>query len=242
MPKSLFSIIALLLAALACTWSDFVPPAAPEIEPSPLPTFAISTLTSVPTGTPLPTPTSTPAMPIAWPKDLGVNCRYGPGKEWEAVSSLSAEMITGIKGRTINTAWWYVNDPINTGGFCWVAYDVVETAGNLNIIPIVAPPVASVTAVTVDAVVTFSACGGSNEVIFNGSILANGPGMVTYYWEVTGDVQSTMADETIEFSEAGTQKVIMDVFSADCGDYSVRLIVTSPNDKLAEKVFKIQVP
>ena len=242
MNRRYFALLVLLLAALACTWSDFVPPAAPEIEPSPLPTFAISTLTAVPTGTPLPTPTSTPAAPIAWPKGLGVNCRYGPGKEWEVVSSLSAETDTEIKGRTINTAWWYVSDPINLGEFCWVAYDVVNTAGNMNIIPIVAPPAASVTAIMVDVLVTFSACGGSNEVIFNGSISANGPTMVTYHWEFGGDEQEVTPDETIEFSETGTQKITTDVFAADCGDYSVKLIVTSPNNEMVEKAFKIQAP
>ncbi len=231
MSKRLLFILILVLALPACTWSDFVPPAALEIEPTPLPTFAISTLTAIPTETPLPTPTSTPAAPIAWPKDLAVNCRYGPGKEWEVVSSLSAETITDIKGRTINTAWWYVSDPINLGEFCWVAYDVVETAGNLNIIPIVAPPVASVTTVTVDALVTFTACGGSNQVAFIGALAANGPTTVTYHWEVGGDKQELTPDETIAFGEAGTQKITTNVFSADCGDYSVKLIVTSPNDE-----------
>lgn len=242
MLKRTFSIIALMLAALACNWSDVVPLAAPVIEPSQLPTFAISTLTAVPTETPLPTPTSTPDVPVAWPKDLGVNCRYGPGEEWEAVSSLPAETMVDIKGRTIDTAWWYVIDPMNLDDFCWVAYDVVDTAGNLNIIPIIDAPIASVTDVTTDALVTFTPCGGSNQVTFNGSIIANGPTTVTYHWEVSGDAQSTMPDETIQFSESGTQNLSNDSFSADCGDYSVKLVVTSPNETIADKEFKIQVP
>ena len=242
MPKRIISVMVLVLAALACSWSDIVPPAAPVIEPSPLPTFAISTLTLVPTETPLPTPTSTPDAPVAWPKDLGVNCRYGPGEEWEAVSSLLSETMTEIKGRTINTKWWYVSDPINQGEFCWVAYDVVDTAGNLNIVPIVEPPLASATSVKVDALVTFTACGSSNQVTFNGAITANGPITVTYHWEVTGDVQDLTPDDTIQFAEAGTQKVTGDFFSADCGDYSVKLVVTSPNEISAEKMFKIQIP
>lgn len=242
MEKRFFALLVLLLAALACNWPDLLPPAAPVIEPSPLPTFAISTLTPVPTETLLPTPTSTPDAPIAWPKTLGVNCRYGPGKEWETVSSLSTETVTEIKGRTINTAWWYVSDPVNLGEYCWVAYDVVDTAGNLNIVPIAEPPLASVTSVTVDELVTFTACGDSNQVIFNGSIAANGPIAVTYHWEVSGDLQNTTPDETIQFSEFGAQKLTGDFFSADCGDYSIKLIVTTPNEASAEKAFKIQAP
>jgi len=242
MPRRIIAIFALILATLACNWSDIAPPAAPVIEPTPLPTFAISTLTSVPTETPLPTPTSTPDVPVVWPKDLGVNCRYGPGEEWEAVSSLPAETITEIKGRTIDTSWWYMVDPLNLDGFCWVAYDVVDTAGNLNIVPIVELPVASVTSVTVDALVTFTACGGSNKVAFNSSITANGPTSVTYHWEVSGDAQSSTSDETIQFTEAGTQKVTGDFFEADCGNYSVTLFITNPNETSAAKTFGIQAP
>jgi hypothetical protein len=242
MDRRFFALLVLLLAALACAWSDLVAPAAPVIEPSPLPTFGISTLTPLPTETPPPSPTSTPDAPIAWPKDLGVNCRYGPGKEWEAVSSLNAETITEIEGRTINTAWWYVSDPVNPGEYCWVAYDVVDTAGNLNIVPIVDPPTAEVTAVTVDAPVKFVGCGASNQVTFLGALTANGPTTVIYHWEVSGDEQQTTADETIEFVEAGTQKITMDQFSADCGEYFVRLLITSPNELSAEITFKIQAP
>jgi hypothetical protein len=142
----------------------------------------------------------------------------------------------------VNTAWWYVSDPQSLDGFCWVAYDVVDTAGNLNIIPIVELPVASITSVTVDAVVAFTACGDTNQVTFNGSLTVNGPAPVTYHWEVSGDTQNTMPDETVQFAESGTKKLTNDFFSADCGDYSVKLVVTSPNETSVEKVFKIQTP
>ena len=235
-------LLALILAMLACAWTDIVPPPALEIEPSPLPTFAISTLTLVPTETPPPSPTSTPDAPVAWPKDLGVNCRYGPGKEWEVVSTLLPDTITEIKGRTVNTSWWYVNDPLNLDGFCWVAYDVVDTAGNLNIVPLMQPPMASVTLSTVDALVTFNACGTDNAVTFNGEITTNGPTTVTYHWEVSGDSQSTTPDTTLQIEEAGKKRLITDLFSADCGIYTVKLVITSPNEISAEKVFNIQTP
>jgi hypothetical protein len=51
-----------------------------------------------------------------------------------------------------------------------------------------------------------------------------------------------MPEETIEFTEAGTQKVSADVFSVDCGNYAVKLRVTEPDEISAEKTFKIQAP
>ena len=240
--KWLLPLLILILVALACNWSDVAPPAAPVIEPSPLPTFAISTLTSTPTETPLPTLTSTPDVPIAWPKDLGVNCRYGPGKEWEVVSSLLADTSTEIKGRTVDATWWYVSDPLNPDGFCWVAYDVVDTAGNLNIVPLAEPPTALVTKVSVDALVTFTACGELNPVTFNGSIKTNGPAVVKYHWEVNGDAQETLPDTSLNFAQAETQQVSMDTFSADCGEYTLSLVITEPEETSAIREFSIQAP
>jgi len=240
--KWFLSLLLLILAALACNWSDVVPPAAPVIEPSPLPTFAISTLTSTPTETPLPTLTSTPDVPIAWPKDLGVNCRYGPGKEWEVVSSLLPDKSTEIKGRTVDATWWYVSDPLNPDGFCWVAYDVVDTAGNLNVVPLAQPPTASVTNITVEALATFIACGEPNPVTLNGSIKTNGPTMVIYHWEVNGDIQETLPDATLKFSQAGAQQVSTDSFSADCGTYTVSLVTTAPDEMSAVREFSVRAP
>ena len=232
----------LILAALACNWSEVAPPAAPVIEPSPLPTFAISTLTSTPTETPLPTLTSTPDFPLAWPKDQGVNCRYGPGKEWEAISSLLSDTRTQIKGRTVDTTWWYVRDPLNQDGFCWVAYDVVNTAGNLNIVPLAEPPTASVTHVTADVLAASTTCGELNPVTFNGSIQTNGPTVVRYHWEVSGDAQEVFPETSLNFAQAGTQQVSADTFSADCGTYIASLVVTAPEETSATQEFTIQTP
>jgi hypothetical protein len=237
-------VLALLLAALACHWSDVAPPAAPVIEPSPLPTFAIPTLTLVPTETPLPTPTSTPDVPIAWPKTEGINCRYGPGQEWEVVSTILPDTVFEIKGRTIDTAWWYVRDPTQVSeSYCWVSYDVVNTAGNLNVVRIVEPPEASVTGVKVDtAVVTFNGCGSSNQVNLNGSITSNGPGTVTYHWELGGVAQYTTEDKTLNFDRSGTNNVGANMEVTDCGGYTAILRVTAPEEIFAEKDLTIQAP
>ncbi|MDK1080300.1 MAG: hypothetical protein QGD88_02375 [Anaerolineae bacterium] len=242
MPKWILATPALLLGMLACSLSDFAPLPPPEIEPSALPTFGIPSELSAPTETPLPGATSTPDVPVAWPKELGVHCRYGPGVKWEAISSLPAETEAEIFGRSVNTRWWYIVDPQIFDSFCWVAFDVVNTAGNMNSILIVEPPTATVTKITVDVLVSFLACGSSNQVTFSGSIKTNGKATVTYYWEVAGDAQSKTPEETIQFSESVTQEVKTEFFSADCGDYSVSLMVTSPNGISTIKAFSIQAP
>jgi len=236
------SLLVLILTGLACNWSDVAPPAAPVIEPSPLPTFAISTLTPVPTETPLPTATFTPDVPLAQPRALGANCRYGPGEAWEVSSSIPPGTTATVKGKNVDFSWWYVSDPLNPDDSCWVASSVVETAGNLNFLPIIEPPVPSVTEVSIESVVDFAACGTQNPVAFNASMHVNGPATVTYHWEVSGDAQETTADETFKFSQSGTQQVTTNTFSADCGEYTLTLRVISPDETTAQKVFAIQAP
>ena len=242
MPKQFYAILALILAALACNWADIVPPAAPVIEPSPLPTFAIPSVTPTITETPLPTPTSTPEVPIARIGALGVNCRYGPGKDWGVVSTIPTGMTAQIKGRTVDTAWWYIEDPQQTDRYCWVSYDVVETAGNMNIIPIAEVPEISVTDITVDAVTSFSACDTTNEITFNGSITTDFPATVTYQWKVEGETLYTSPKDTLEMTETGTQKLPTETYKADCGDYTVTLLISSPNEASVDKKFKVQAP
>ncbi|MFZ5818996.1 MAG: hypothetical protein ACOYYJ_03755 [Chloroflexota bacterium] len=236
------AIVALVLAAWACSLPDYLPAPAPVIEPTPLPTFSIPTETPIPTETLPPTVTPTPEKPVAWPKDEGVHCRYGPGKEWEAVSAVPAGTTVEIVGRVSETTWWYVEDPLDEGDFCWVAFEVVDTAGDMTVIPIVQPPTASVTEVEVEAAVAFAACGGPNPVTFSGKITANGPTTVTYHWEVGGDKQNVTGDETLTFAEAGTKQLTSDAYDADCGNYFVILSVTSPNELTARQEFSIKAP
>lgn len=246
--KSKLSILllVLLMTLSACNLPLNTPPP-PTALPSPsntppAPTFAVPSETPLPTDTPLPTATSTPTVPIVWPKDQPVNCRYGPGLKWEATSGLLEGVTSEIVGKNTELSWWYIKDPIHAGDFCWVAMSVTNTAGNLETIPIVAPPTAMVTNVIADAKVEFNACGGPNPVTFTGSISANGPTKVTYRWEVGGDVSVPGSDETIEFTESGTKELTAPAFSTDCGSYTVYLRVSKPNEKVGRKDFKIQAP
>jgi hypothetical protein len=144
----------------------------------------------------------------------------------------------------VDTSWWYVRDPLKTDdSFCWVAAEAVDTAGDLRAIPIVEPPAASVKDVEVDMVVaTFTACGGSNQVTFNGSIATNGPETVTYRWEVSGAAQDTTPESTLTFSQSGTQNVTSTIPLTECGEYTVTLRVSKPNPVFAQKNFNLQSP
>jgi len=246
--RPLLASLVLVLAILACNLPSGAPTPTAAATAAPLSSAtstqpaatAIPSDTPLPTNTPLPTATSTPTIPIVWASSVAVNCRYGPGTAWASVSALQLNVTAEIAGRNASNDWWYIKDPLNPGSFCWVAMSVTNAAGNLAPIPVVSPPTALVTGVTVDANVSYSACGGPNPIQFSGTITTNGPTTVTYQWEITGDKQNTTSPETLKFDVAGTKDVPdPGAYSADCGKYTITLHVTDPNDKSAKKNFKV---
>src|SRR5258706_491960 len=144
--RTVLSIFVLMIATLACN----LPGGAPQLEVvptnTPQPLFTETpTQASLPTQTPLPTLTPTPTVPIAWPSDKGVNCRYGPSTDWVSVGSLFVGKTAKIRGRNDVFSWWYVTT--RDSGHCGVAASVPppgETPANLLII---SPPQAQVTSV-----------------------------------------------------------------------------------------------
>jgi hypothetical protein len=145
-----------------------------------------------------------------------------------------------IKGKNASGTWWYVQHPANPNLYCWVAASVTTTAGNLANIPVRAAPNAQITNVTVDADVNYNACGGPNPVDFSGTITTNGPLTVTYRWEIRGDREFTLSNETLNFDKADTKNVPSPgALHLDCGDYRVIIHILSPTDSKTTKAFSI---
>ncbi len=216
----------------------------PSATTQPPPT-ATATQTPSPTNTPPPTLTFTPTVPIAFPKDVAVNCRLGPGQAWLVLSGLTVGQSSQIVGKNSDTSWWYIVDPNNSGRNCWVSGSVTNTAGNLATIPVVETPKASVVNVRVSvdpASISVAGCVGPVPSIkIKGTIETNGPATVKWYFETQqGGALST---QTTEFDAFGPKE-----FSADytptlaAGTYWVRLIVASPNSIQAETNYKIECP
>ena len=151
---------------------------------------------------------------------------------------------TQVAGRNEDSSWWYVHDPSNPGGFCWIFSGVVTISGPIAGIPFKSPPPAIVTRVTVDVdVPDLPSCGGPNPVSFSGSITTNGSATVKYQWEVTGDKTNTTSTETLNFSEADTKDVPdPGSYSVDCGNYRITLHILTPNNTSASKNFKVEAP
>jgi hypothetical protein len=248
--RSLLSTLVLVLAMLACNLPSTRPtetPTAAVITPTttlPASTTA-PTLTLPPSNTPPPTTTSTPTVPVAFPREVAVNCRLGPGTGWIVLSGLSLGASSQITGKSGDGGWWQIIDPLSSGRRCWVASSVTNTAGNVAAIPVVEAPKATVTNVTVDVdpeSVSVAGCVGPLAPIeITGTIETNGP--TTVQWRFETQQGGAMTTQSTEFDAFGEETVSVNytpILAA--GTYWVRLIVTSPNEAQAEARYTIACP
>lgn len=250
--RTVAPILILVLAMLACNLPSNVPVTeTPTLLPSPIASATVTPLppteqptqTPLPTNTPLPTLTFTPTIPIAFPKDVNVNCRLGPGTNWVSLSALVVGQTSQITGRSSDGGWLNIVDPQNSGRKCWVSASVVNTAGNLAPIPAVENPQASVTNVTITVdpkVISVPGCIGpilASKI--KGTIETNGPTNVKYRFETQLD--GSMGNQSVDFDSFGTKEFTVEYTPPlTAGTYWIRLIVTNPNNMQAEVKYKVE--
>ena len=247
--RGLWIVLALVLSA--CNLPSNVPVTeTPTLEVTATSTLSLSTaaptLTLPPSNTPPPAATSTPSVPVAFPRDVAVNCRLGPGTGWVVLSGLSVGTSAQITGKSGDGGWWQIADPLNSSRRCWVAGSVTNTAGNTGGIPVVEAPKAEVTNVTVEVdpeSLSIAGCLGPIPPLeITGTIETNGPTTVQWHFETQQD--GAMTTQTTEFDAFGEETVSVDytptTFAA--GTYWIRLIVTGPNDVQAETRYTIVCP
>jgi hypothetical protein len=237
----------LVLSMLACNLPSSAPgtPTAtilPATNTVPASTL-IPSNTPLPSSTPPPTLISTPTVPVASPKDVAVNCRFGPGTAWVAISALNVGQSSQIVGKNFDGSWWYIVDPFSSGRNCWVSVSVTNASGNLASIPVVDAPRASVTNVSVrvdPSTVSVTGCTGTPPVIkFIGTIEVNGPARVTWHFE--SQQGGTFSSQTTDFDAFGSRDVSMDYPPPlTACTYWVRLVVTEPNSLQSEARYTIQ--
>jgi SH3-like domain-containing protein len=242
-----FAVFLLLLSMLACNLPSNAPgtPTATILatNTSAQLSTSIPINTALPSSTLPPALTFTPTVPVASPKDVAVNCRFGPGTAWVALSALNVGQSAQIVGKNSDGSWWYIVDPFSPGRNCWVSAAVINASGSVASIPVFEAPRASVTntSVRIDpSTVSVTGCTGTPPVIkFIGTIEVNGPARVTWHFE--SQQGGTFSSQTTDFDAFGSRDVSMDYPAPlTAGTYWVRLVVTEPNSLQSEARYTIQ--
>jgi hypothetical protein len=216
----------LLVLSMACKFNT----------PTPVPTVAPPASTATPPSTPTLALTPTKVEVSMTVKDEIINCRFGPGTEYILVNELQKGQSAGIIGRNDTSAWYYVRDPGNPNGYCWISADVIVTTGPVLELPVIQPPFVTVTDFTlrVEPKRILVNCSQFPQTVFlEAEITTNGPGLLTWKWEASTGAVSGIG--TLVFQEAGTQ-VINDYYQiSGPNQYWVKLTILTPSE-LVEQV------
>jgi hypothetical protein len=210
-----------------------------ENEPAPPPS-PTSTRQPIPTSTPASQPTPTLSQVTVRLMKERVNCRFGPGTVYQLINEIPQGRALRALGRNDTSTWWYVRDPGNPDGFCWVSADVTEAQGDTDALPVVPPPVASITRVDlrVEPNLIFVSCSQFPQtVFFEAQVTSNGPTLFNWQWEISNGAVSDIG--TLIFEEAGTL-VINDYYQINApNEYWVRLNVLVPNEMMRQVNFPV---
>lgn len=216
---------------VACTFT------APEPTLTPTPA---STATISPTSTPAITSTATLVPVTLTVKDTLINCRYGPGIGYALINEIEQGVTARVVGRDEPSTWWYIRDPGNPNGMCWVSATVTETQGAVDQLPVIQAPLPMVTKVNlrVEPTHIVVACDQFPQtVFFEAEITVDGPTYMTWRWEVSTGVSSN--DGLLVFEEAGT-KVLNEYYQiAAPNEYWIQLHILTPNESVTQVTFPV---
>ncbi len=198
------------------------------------PTTVVNTFTPAPTSTPL------PVQLVLRVTRERVNCRLGPGVQYELVNELEQGETARAVGRNDSSTWWYVRDPGNPNGYCWLSSEVTSIDGDGTTLPLAHPPGTMVTDMnlTVDPNRVVVECTQFPQTFyFNAEVTVDGPTLVNWQWEASTGAVSDVG--TIIFEEAGT-KLISEFYQvAGPNDYWVKLHILNPNPLTQQANFRV---
>lgn len=209
----------------------------PEALPTPNPTQ--TSAPAIPSATPI-TPVPTPVQVNLLVINELINCRVGPGTYYQLVNEFTQGQTLRAVGRNEAFTWWYIQDPGNPGGFCWVSAEVTQPQSPTSDLQVAPPPFVTITNVNlrVEPNRIVVACNQFPQtVFFEAQITADGPTLLTWRWEVSTGVSSN--EGAMIYEEAGTQ-VINEYYQINApGDYWVKLVILTPNEQVEQVTFPV---
>lgn len=137
--SSLGTAIMLTMISGATQTAQAVIPVDMVESPFPTSTPELPTLTPTITLTPTPLFTSTPLVPQIT-VSVATNCRVGPGKVYDRVGALLVGQASEVVGRDYAGTYWYIRNPNQPNGFCWLWGEYATVTGNFAALPVFTPP------------------------------------------------------------------------------------------------------
>jgi hypothetical protein len=131
------AIMQTMMAAVTQTAQGVVPIGVVD---SPTPSLTpLPTLSPTATLSPSPLFTATPLIPQI-SVSVATNCRIGPGRGYDRVGALLVGQVAEIVGRDSTGSYWYIRNPNQSDGFCWLWGEFATVTGNFAALPVYTPP------------------------------------------------------------------------------------------------------
>lgn len=109
-------------------YSTLFPTDTPEGQEPAGPTATVTMIGETPTETPGPVAMVTAKTDTA--------CRSGGGYTFPIKSSLLTGQVAAARGRLADNTWWYIQNPADPEGFCWVWAQNTSIEGNIDLLPV----------------------------------------------------------------------------------------------------------
>jgi hypothetical protein len=153
------AVMETMVAAVTQTAGSNIPV---DIVESPIASFTpeLPTLTPTATVSPAPIFTNTPLVPQI-SVSVATNCRVGPGRVYDRVGALLVGQVAEVVGRNQAGDYWYIRNPNQPNGFCWLWGEYATVTGNFVVLPVFTPPPTPTPVPTFDAFYDgLESCGG----------------------------------------------------------------------------------
>jgi hypothetical protein len=131
------AIMQTMVSALTQTAQVIVPV---DIVETPTASYTFTPIfTPTETLTPSPIFTATAIVPQV-SVSVATNCRVGPGKVYDRVGALLVGQVAEVVGRDYTGNYWYIRNPNQSNGFCWLWGEYAAVTGNFAALPMFTPP------------------------------------------------------------------------------------------------------
>ncbi len=67
------------------------------------------------------------------------NCRAGPGSSYDWLGALNVGQQAEVFGKDPSNSSWYIRNPDNQNGFCWIYGSFATITGNSSLVPVFTP-------------------------------------------------------------------------------------------------------